>query len=225
MAARSARTARWGNIIAGVILMGFSLPFGLLGGFARKYHGPDSPYAEFAADTCSAPLGLPSCAQWVPDDKFVLFKYLWEFVPRVGAPGVGGAGRRSHAVQACCVHPGLPRPWCSISLAVRCAVTSLQASTDPGCTLGPHRLVHGLAVQILGGWTVLAILCASMSTATGAILATSTVMAHNIFRKVRTQQHPLRQQPAAYTMLVRRSGQRDSRLNQGRQARQPSCRP
>jgi hypothetical protein len=31
---------------------------------------------------------------------------------------------------------------------------------------------------------VLAILCASMSTATGAILATSTVMAHNIFRKV-----------------------------------------
>ncbi|KAF6257333.1 Sodium:solute symporter family-domain-containing protein [Scenedesmus sp. NREL 46B-D3] len=119
MAARSARTARWGNIIAGVILMGFSLPFGLLGGFARKYHGPDSPYAEFAADTCSAPLGLPSCAQWVPDDKFVLFKYLWEYVPR-----------------------------------------------------------------ILGGWTVLAILCASMSTATGAILATSTVMAHNIFRKV-----------------------------------------
>jgi Na+/proline symporter len=41
-------------------------------------------------------------------------------------------------------------------------------------------------MQILGGWTVLAILCASMSTATGAILATSTVMAHNIFRKVST---------------------------------------
>jgi hypothetical protein len=85
MAARNSRTARWGNIIAGLVLMGFSVPFGLLGGFARKYHGPDSPYAEFAADTCSAPLGLPSCAQWLPDDKFVLFKYLWERVPRVRA--------------------------------------------------------------------------------------------------------------------------------------------
>jgi len=41
-----------------------------------------------------------------------------------------------------------------------------------------------LHLQLLGGWTVVAILCASMSTATGAILATSTVMAHNIFRKV-----------------------------------------
>lgn len=47
-----------------------------------------------------------------------------------------------------------------------------------------------LCLQVLGGWSVLAILCASMSTATGAILATSTVMAHNLFRKVRgAQQH------------------------------------
>lgn len=63
------------------------MPFGLLGGYARKYHGPDSPYAVFEADSCSAPLGLPSCAQWVPDDKFVLFKYLWERVPRVSEAG------------------------------------------------------------------------------------------------------------------------------------------
>jgi hypothetical protein len=87
MAARNAKTARWGNIIAGIVLMGFSVPFGLLGGYARKYFGPDSPHAEFTADTCSAPLGLPSCAQWVPDDKFVLFKYLWEQVPRVSPGG------------------------------------------------------------------------------------------------------------------------------------------
>jgi hypothetical protein len=90
MAARNSRTARWGNIIAGLVLMGFSVPFGLLGSYSRKYHGPDSPYAEFAADTCSAPLGLPSCAQWLPDDKFVLFKYLWERVPRVGALALFG---------------------------------------------------------------------------------------------------------------------------------------
>lgn len=92
MAARNSKTARWGNIIAGFVLMAVSVPFGLLGGFARKYHGPDSPYAEFVADTCSAPLGLPSCAQWVPDDKFVLFKYLWERVPRVGCGHCGTLG-------------------------------------------------------------------------------------------------------------------------------------
>jgi Na+/proline symporter len=39
-------------------------------------------------------------------------------------------------------------------------------------------------MQVLGGWTLIAILCASMSTGTGAILATSTVMSHNIWRKV-----------------------------------------
>jgi hypothetical protein len=58
-------------------------------GYARKYNGPDSPYAEFAADTCSAPLGLPSCAQWIPDDKFVLFRYLWEHIPRVSSASLG----------------------------------------------------------------------------------------------------------------------------------------
>jgi hypothetical protein len=90
MAAKTPRTARWGNIIAGIVLVGFCMPFGLLGGYARKYNGPDSPYAVFEADTCSAPLGLPSCAQWVPDDKFVLFKYLWERVPRASRKAPGG---------------------------------------------------------------------------------------------------------------------------------------
>jgi hypothetical protein len=34
MAAKNARTARVGNIISGFLLMGFSMPFGLLGGEA-----------------------------------------------------------------------------------------------------------------------------------------------------------------------------------------------
>lgn len=38
--------------------------------------------------------------------------------------------------------------------------------------------------QILGGWATIAIMSASMSTADGAILATSTVMANNLLRKV-----------------------------------------
>jgi len=31
------------------------------------YYGPDSIHAEFATDTCSEILGLPTCAAWVPD--------------------------------------------------------------------------------------------------------------------------------------------------------------
>lgn len=65
----------------------------------------------------------------------------------------------------------------------RCTVTAKQLSL---------LLLLLLLSQILGGWTVLAILCASMSTATGAILATSTVMAHNIFRKVRRELRGIR---------------------------------
>jgi hypothetical protein len=56
-------------------------------GFARKWNGPDSEYAEFETDTCSAPLGLPSCAQWLPDEKMVLFKYMWDRLPRVSSQG------------------------------------------------------------------------------------------------------------------------------------------
>lgn len=33
------------------------------------YYGPDSPRAEFEADTCSEILGLPTCGMWVPDDS------------------------------------------------------------------------------------------------------------------------------------------------------------
>ncbi|KAI8470481.1 MAG: Sodium:solute symporter family-domain-containing protein [Monoraphidium minutum] len=119
MASRSPGIARLGCIIAGVLLLAVCMPFGAIGGLARRYYGPDSPYAEFAADTCSAPLGIPSCAEWVPEDKMALFRFLWDKVPRV-----------------------------------------------------------------LGGWTIIAVMSASMSTADGAILATSTVMANNLLRKV-----------------------------------------
>jgi hypothetical protein len=35
MAAKNPKVARWANIIAGLVLMGFSVPFGLLGGEMR----------------------------------------------------------------------------------------------------------------------------------------------------------------------------------------------
>ncbi|PNW87979.1 hypothetical protein CHLRE_01g009400v5 [Chlamydomonas reinhardtii] len=119
MASKTPNTARIANLVAGVLLIAICLPFGLLAGLARKYFGPDSPYAEFTADTCSAPLGLPTCAEWVPENRTALFQLLWLHAPKA-----------------------------------------------------------------LGAWTMVAIVTASMSTADGAILATSCVMAHNIWRKV-----------------------------------------
>ncbi|KIY96757.1 hypothetical protein MNEG_11203 [Monoraphidium neglectum] len=119
MAAKSPRVARAANITAGFLLLGLCVPFVLIAGHVRKNFGPDSPFASFAADTCSAPLGLPSCAEWESGDKNAFFKFLFSKFQRV-----------------------------------------------------------------LGAWVMVAIMAASMSTSTGAILATSTVMAHNLWRKV-----------------------------------------
>lgn len=48
--------------------------------FFRFHYGPDSQYAEFAADTCSTILGLPTCGAWVPD-PIAFIKYLTHEVP------------------------------------------------------------------------------------------------------------------------------------------------
>ncbi|KAG2422590.1 hypothetical protein HXX76_015918 [Chlamydomonas incerta] len=119
IAAKSPRTARIACFIAGVALVLLAVPFGMLGGLTRKYFGPDSQFAEFEVDTCSAPLGRPSCAKWLPQENTAVFRFLWEQAPRA-----------------------------------------------------------------IGAWAMIAMVAASVSTADGAILATSTVMAHNIWRKV-----------------------------------------
>ncbi|GLI60824.1 hypothetical protein VaNZ11_002935, partial [Volvox africanus] len=119
MASKTPNVARFSCFISGLLLICIGVPFGLLSSLARKYYGPDSQYAGFETDTCSAPLGLASCAEWLPVGQDVLFKLLWQHAPKA-----------------------------------------------------------------LGAWTMVAIVTASMSTADGAILATATVMAHNIWRKV-----------------------------------------
>lgn len=84
----------------------------------RVYYGPDSVYAQFEADTCSTILGLPTCAQWVPE------------------------------------------PYGFIML-----------------------MTHE-APSFLGGWCLVGIVAASMSTASGAILAMGTVFSHNLMRQL-----------------------------------------
>lgn len=67
MAAKTPRTAVLGCIIGGLFTFFVGIPFAYLGAITRYHYGPDSIHAEFEADTCSAILGLPTCAMWVPD--------------------------------------------------------------------------------------------------------------------------------------------------------------
>ena len=52
---------------------------------SRTYYGPDSVHAEFAADTCSKILGLPTCAAWVPDNMAFIKVLTHQVPPALGA--------------------------------------------------------------------------------------------------------------------------------------------
>jgi Na+/proline symporter len=75
-------------------------------------------YSQFEADTCSIALGLPTCAEWVPDPHAFL------------------------------------------------------------------KLLTHQAPPFIGAWCMIGLICATMSTADGAILALGTVFSNNIFRQL-----------------------------------------
>jgi len=116
MAAKTPNIAAIGCVISGLLTVLIGIPFAYLGAIVRYYYGPDSVHAEFAADTCSSILALPTCAMWVTD-QYAFLKYLTNNIP-----------------------------------------------------------------PVLGAWCVIAIFSASMSTASGAILAPGTVISNNLFR-------------------------------------------
>ena len=72
MAAKTARIAQIGCLMAGMLGIMVATPFALMGGVARYYYGPDSIHAEFEADTCHRAIDFPTCAQWIPDKQAVL---------------------------------------------------------------------------------------------------------------------------------------------------------
>lgn len=84
----------------------------------RVFFGPDSPHARFEPDSCSTMLGLPTCAQWLPDHNAFL------------------------------------------------------------------QLLTQKAPAVLGGWCLMGLVAASMSTSDGAILAMATVFSHNLLRQL-----------------------------------------
>ncbi|PXF49508.1 hypothetical protein BWQ96_00824 [Gracilariopsis chorda] len=118
MASRTLRVAKLGCIIGGCFTLIVGIPFSYLGAITRVFFGPDSVHASFNADSCNTLLGLPSCAEWLPDEQ---------------------------AFQ---------------------------------------NLLTRKAPAILGGWCLIGLVAASMSTSDGAILAMGTVFSQNILRQL-----------------------------------------
>lgn len=116
MAAKTPNTARIGCLIGGLFTFFIGIPFSYLGAITRVYYGPDSPYATFEADTCSSALGLPTCAEWVPDP--VAFVKL----ATIQAPPVIGA-------------------WCLIGIVAASMSTADGAILAMG-TVASHNLVR-----------------------------------------------------------------------------------
>ena len=118
MAAVTPRVATIGCLVAGVLGIVVGVPFAFLGAISRYHYGPDSAFAKFEADSCSASINFPTCAQWKPDPKATL------------------------------------------------------------------RLLTHETPSFIGGWALVGIVAASMSTCDGAILAISTVASHNLLRRL-----------------------------------------
>mmetsp|Transcript_29388 Transcript_29388/g.75967 ORF Transcript_29388/g.75967 Transcript_29388/m.75967 type:complete len:738 (+) Transcript_29388:123-2336(+) len=118
LAAKTPKVATISNIIAGCLTLLIGVPFSYMGAITRYFYGPDSQYAQFETDTCSAILDLPQCGMWLPDPNAVI------------------------------------------------------------------KLLTHEAPAFIGGWCLVAIVAASMSTSDGAILALGTVGAHNLARRL-----------------------------------------
>lgn len=85
MASKTPRVATIGCFCAGIATFIVGIPFAYLGAITRVYYGPDSVHAEFATDTCSVALGLPTCAQWLPDPQAFIKLLTHQAPPFLGA--------------------------------------------------------------------------------------------------------------------------------------------
>ena len=162
MAAKTGNTARLGCILGAFISWIVGITFSYTSGAARALYGPSSPYAEFVADSCSADITVIGC--------------------------FGGGGSCGATVL-----PGVPTcgEWKPDPMAplrmLTCTKEKCHYFLDfDGSGLGGDPLQDGFFPMspFIGGWILVSIVAASMSTGDGAILAMSTVFSHNVLRKL-----------------------------------------
>jgi len=184
MSAKGPSTAKIGCILGGVISIVVGVLFSFTSGAARALYGPSSPYAEYVADSCSEEITIIGC---------------------FGGPDTGSAanpiGKNTAAwsnpnTEGCgaTILPGVPT--CGEWKPDPYAPLRMFTCDKPQC----HYVFdfddsYGLGLGVggdgyfpmnpfIGGWILVSIIAASMSTGDGAILAMSTVSAHNLLRKL-----------------------------------------
>lgn len=156
---RTPRIAVIGCIIGGLVSWTIGVLFSFTSGSIRALYGPSSPYAEFVADSCSNDITIIGC-----------------FGPGCNATVVSG-------VPTC--GEWKPDPFAALKFWT-CTKPNCHYMFDFDGSGGLGALQDGFFPMnsFIGGWVLIGIVCASMSTGDGAILAMSTVFSHNLLRKL-----------------------------------------
>jgi Na+/proline symporter len=172
MAAKSANIARWGCIIAGVIAGIIGVVNTFNSGTTRALYGPSSPHAEFVANSCSADITIIGC--FGAGDPFTTDPTADSTrCNAIPVPGVPTCGEWK------------PDPYATLKM-LTCSHESCHPFLDLDGSAGypPGTEANYPMNAFIGGWILMGIIAASMSTADGAIVAMGTVFSHNLMRKL-----------------------------------------
>mmetsp|Transcript_7377 Transcript_7377/g.13099 ORF Transcript_7377/g.13099 Transcript_7377/m.13099 type:complete len:904 (-) Transcript_7377:200-2911(-) len=159
-AAKTPTTAQAGCLLAGFLCGALGVFNTFNCGTVRALYGPSSPHAEYVANSCSADITIVGC--FGADGN----------CNAVPVPGVPTCGEWK------------PDPFAALKM-LTCSKEDCHYFIDIDGSAGYSAGEEGNYPinGFIGGWMLLGIVAASMSTADGAIVAMGTVFAHNFLRK------------------------------------------
>ncbi len=162
-ASKTPKIAVIGCVIGGVVTWCVGISLSFITGAIRATYGPSSPHAEFVADSCAQQITV------------------------IGCYGTG-AGKCEATVS-----PGVPTcgewkpdPYGPLKfLTCNKPECNYVLDFDGSAGMGAGAEANFPMNPFIGGWVLLSIVAASMSTGDGAILAMGTVFSHNLVRKLK----------------------------------------
>jgi len=187
-ASKGPKTAVAGCFLAACIAFLIGSVFCYIPGSVRALYGPSSPHAEFVADSCSRHITVLGCFGPGKINTDPLFN------PTCTGDGIEGCDPKIRT--GFCNAIPMHTPTCGEWKPDKYAPLKLLTCFDETCHqftdfLGdsglpdtfPGYVGNFPMNKIIGGWVLLAIIAASMSTGDGAILAMGTVLGNNILSK------------------------------------------
>ena len=205
-ASKTPRTAVLGCLFAACFAWIIGITFAYIPGSVRALYGPSSPHAEFVADSCSRHITVLGC--------FGPGKIDTDKANNPGCTGDGIKGCDPKIRTGVCNAIPMNTPTCGEWKPDKYAPLKMLTCFDATCHgftdfLGDSGLpgtVPGFVGNFpmpafLGGWMLLSIIAASMSTGDGAILAMGTVLGHNIMGKFKQTKFSLLSVTRASTLL------------------------